>query len=113
MPTITDEEYQELKPCPHCGTKNVRLYNGADGIAGYEVYCDNCTCLQSNAAEAITAWNTRAYEAEMQDLMRVKRENKKLKRLEKKLNDKIANLKKRAVVFPYNYVLRALEELLK
>jgi hypothetical protein len=51
-------------------------------------------------------------EQEYRELIAMKREYKKLKRIEKKLHEKIAKIKNRQVVFPYNYVLKELEGLL-
>ena len=48
----------ELKPCPFCGNKHVRIVDNH----GWWCTCDSCDSLgpfKASIEEAITAWNTR------------------------------------------------------
>lgn len=58
-------ENVELKPCPFCGSKNVRVAeNRMDYLfIGYSVHCDGCgveTSYTKDKDKAIEAWNRRA-----------------------------------------------------
>lgn len=49
----------ELKPCPFCGSKNIRLTNW--GL--YRCWCSDCLAQAADSIskkEAIKAWNRRA-----------------------------------------------------
>lgn len=74
---------KELRPCFRCG-KTARISTVVavtkDGKRKmYNVFCDgNCHLPSLTEDEAIKSWNARAYDAEMQELMRIKREHEKL-----------------------------------
>lgn len=75
--TITDEEF---KPCPFCGSEaefNSYMFPVNPNLVYVLCSNENCIFLKedtpfSSKEEAIKAWNTRAYEAEMQEILRVK-----------------------------------------
>ena len=58
----------ELKPCPFCGSKSVRIYayDPFDGYQGnltvHRVHCTECGAhvQQDKVMDAIEAWNRRA-----------------------------------------------------
>lgn len=53
----------EIKPCPSCGGKDVRIKSEYDmsGNGWHFVYCDSCTvegqCVKNNKQKAIEMWN--------------------------------------------------------
>lgn len=55
---------KRLKPCPFCGSKNVKVW----GVEGFWVECEECNCkgpyplsmLHDDVDSAIAAWNRRA-----------------------------------------------------
>lgn len=50
---------EELKPCPFCGGKNIRIWN----ISTPWVSCDDClanTACAPTEEEAVKYWNRRA-----------------------------------------------------
>ncbi len=52
---------EELKPCPFCGSKNIRIWDN-DNILPW-VQCNDCLtsiATRETREEAITAWNRRA-----------------------------------------------------
>jgi hypothetical protein len=72
---------QVLRGCPHCGSKPVFKgyvtpcsppYGDAEYTA--EIYCNNYECKQLYQDDIVEHWNTRAYDAELEELRKVKRE---------------------------------------
>ena len=65
----------EMKPCPFCGSKSVRLAeNTLEGhFIGYSVHCNGCGVenrYTKDKEEAVNAWNTRyliEYNVEIKD----------------------------------------------
>lgn len=53
-----------LKPCPFCGSKDVKLLN-PDGSRIYQMLCCGCFCRTDEfdtKEDAFKTWNTRASE---------------------------------------------------
>jgi hypothetical protein len=79
--TITE---QELKPCQRCGGKpTVKVYECADMYYGghdvdVNIDCFNKECIELYEEDPFDWWNTRAYDTELEELRRVKREHAKL-----------------------------------
>jgi hypothetical protein len=71
---LRDCTEQELRGCPHCGSKPVRKAyvtpSSPCGPAEYdeEIYCDNEECKQLYMDDIVAHWNTRAYDAEREEL---------------------------------------------
>lgn len=54
---------EKLKPCPFCGSENVKLTEVSDAYYKYRVICCGCeirTSPEHIDAIAIAAWNRRA-----------------------------------------------------
>lgn len=54
---------EELKPCPFCGGKNVKLYTYTGVMNYYYIECDDCYCgtgHEESKEIAVAAWNRRA-----------------------------------------------------
>lgn len=55
---------EELKPCPFCGNKNIRIWGGENTFPYVE--CSNCiasTASELTREEAIKNWNRRSKDA--------------------------------------------------
>jgi Lar family restriction alleviation protein len=55
----------ELKPCPFCGCKKIRMHYSNNGA--HSIYCNNCnveTCTSGGTDRCVTEWNTRAPQSE-------------------------------------------------
>jgi Lar family restriction alleviation protein len=55
----------ELKPCPFCGCKTIRMHYSNNGA--HSIYCNNCnveTCTSGGTDRCVTEWNTRAPQSE-------------------------------------------------
>ena len=107
--TITE---QELRECPHCKSEVIVWVYGTG--APFEIKCLN-QCINksfSTREEAIKAWNTRAYDAELEELMQVKQKHEKLK---KYIEERIMHCKALldAGYWEAKVELKNLEELLK
>jgi Lar family restriction alleviation protein len=62
-----------LKPCPFCGSDNIRLLKGMVSFIDYEIHCENCAVTgpnfgsldedlsqeKQNRQDAIDHWNGR------------------------------------------------------
>ncbi len=61
----------ELKPCPFCGASCLQIVSGQPGC--HYVKCESCkvTTDDTSRSRAITAWNTRADDAEIERLRRI------------------------------------------
>lgn len=57
----------KLKPCPFCGSSNIKLVDSPLGIIGaYYCVCNRCninTAVYTSKEKAIKAWNRRAENA--------------------------------------------------
>jgi hypothetical protein len=120
---------QALRECPFCG-KNPTIYPAdpkTEGNAWAQVRCDYIDCVanprvsdgEEDAADcidyrqlAINRWNTRAYYAEREELMRVKREYESLK---KRATKRIETLKviDALKINDHRRAIEELQELLK
>jgi hypothetical protein len=75
---------QALRECARCGksasVSSCMAFNKDGRQQMFKVLCEgNCHQPSPTEEEAIAAWNTRAYDTEREELMRVKREYEKLK----------------------------------
>lgn len=55
---------EELKPCPFCGSKNIRIWGGGNTFPYVE--CSNCiasTASELTRVEAVKNWNRRSKDA--------------------------------------------------
>ena len=63
----------ELKPCPFCGSTELRGHNYVNRVfeACYEIFCLNCDAIIRGYTEsdAIAAWNTRREPDELLELI--------------------------------------------
>ena len=53
-------ENTKIKPCPFCGTKNVKIKDNHSGA--YWVLCPECGCqlyCERSVEEAVDLWNAR------------------------------------------------------
>ena len=48
----------EIKPCPFCGSKNVRLIKREEAPEAF-VVCENCDITSETNEHAVKLWNTR------------------------------------------------------
>lgn len=60
---------EALKPCPFCGSTDVKLFQFTQGDYEEELYCVECVGCEADTGykysedEAVAAWNSRVIEA--------------------------------------------------
>lgn len=58
-PRCAKERYKELKPCPFCGSHNIKEIS----MVGYTIWCEDCLAQiaeYNTKSEARSHWNNRA-----------------------------------------------------
>lgn len=68
---LTKAAQQALKPCPFCGSTNIKVHSYSDAVINGEpdafAQCHDCSTTGPNGkteSEAADAWNTRAARAQ-------------------------------------------------
>lgn len=71
---------QALRECPFCGSKKT-FARSLIGDVDFVAACSKCngSIVKGTKDQAIAAWNTRAYDAELEELTMVKRKLEMLK----------------------------------